>query len=287
MTAARQSVFETLLLAYAKRFPLRRGKLRLVNSLWRLAAGGGDTRRLAQLKYGGFRLPCDVSEMLQRQFYFFGTYFVEEHILACWQAAAKEAGVVCDVGANAGIYSLSALAAAPTATVHAFEPTSEIAGRLREAANLNSLGRLYIHETAVSNENGYATLVRCRGDQGYNDGMNFIGSANTIGERVPAITLDTFCERNGIDRIDLLKLDIQGHEHVALGGATGLLRDGRLGTIFTELNWAAGTAACAASETVRILASAGYRFSQPGKQLDWRLAGDWLHALNDVVARRP
>ena len=68
-------------------------------------------------------MPCDLGEMLQRQFYFFGTYFLEEDILRCWEAAAKGAKVVLDVGANAGIYSLAALAAQPDVTVYAFEPT--------------------------------------------------------------------------------------------------------------------------------------------------------------------
>ena len=70
---------------------------------------------MATLKHGGFKMSCDLSEMLQRQFYFFGTYFLEEDILSCWETAAKGAKVVLDVGANAGIYSLAALAVQPDA----------------------------------------------------------------------------------------------------------------------------------------------------------------------------
>jgi hypothetical protein len=35
-------------------------------------------------------MPCDVSEMPQRQFYYFGTYLMEEEIINCWQSAAIE-----------------------------------------------------------------------------------------------------------------------------------------------------------------------------------------------------
>ena len=94
-------------------------------------------------------MSCDLNEMLQRQFYFFGTYFLEEDILRCWASAAKGAKVVLDVGANAGIYSLAALAVQPDAFVHAFEPTPEIAARLRATAKLNQLDNLYVHEAAV------------------------------------------------------------------------------------------------------------------------------------------
>jgi FkbM family methyltransferase len=226
--------------------------------------------------------------MLQRQLYFFGTYFVEEHIIKCWRDAARRARMVFDVGANAGIYSLAALAAQPTLAVHAFEPTPEIAARLRRTAVLNGLQNLEVHEVAVSCDTGYVILNRCRGEFGSNEGMNFITatSAALDGERVKAVCLDRFCQERRIDRIDLLKLDIQGHEHSALTGAIGLLESGRLGTIFTELNWANGSAeTCSASESIRLLLRAGYVFAAPKLPLNWREAGDWLRPLNDIVAR--
>ena len=146
--------FENLLILYARRFPIRRGKLRVINSLWRAAVGDPNTHRVATLKHGGFKMPCDLGEMLQRQFYFFGTYFLEEDILRCWQAAAQGAKVVLDVGANAGIYSLAALAIQPDATVHAFEPTPEIAARLPATAKLNGLDHLQVHEMGSSTRMG-------------------------------------------------------------------------------------------------------------------------------------
>lgn len=284
-----QSNFESLLVWYARGFPIRRGKLRVIDSLWRAAARGQSTRRLARLKHGGFQMPCDLSEMLQRQFYFFGTYFLEEHILDCWQHEARGARVVFDVGANAGIFSLAALAVEPDAVVHAFEPTPEIATRLRETATLNRLDRLHVHQVAVSSENGHAVLNRYRGELGTNGGMNYITTAGTDAgaEVVPTVCLDRFCAEHAIDRIDLLKLDIQGHEHQALTGAAQLLNTGRVGTIFTELNWAESTGAtCPATESVRILEKAGYQFSKPCRRLHWRGAGKWMRALSDVVARR-
>ena len=283
------STLESLLVWYARRFPIRRGKLRVINSFWRAAVGNQGTLRLADLVHGGLKMRCDVSEMLQRQFYFFGTYFLAEDHHRCWATAAKGAKVVFDVGANAGIYSLAALAIQPDATVHAFEPTPEIAVRLRETAKLNGLDRLYVHEVAVSSENGSATLKRCRGELGTNEGMNFIAPdlGDSGGERVQTVCLDQFCQHHAIDHVDLLKLDIQGHEHSALKGAEHLIRAGRVGLIFTELNWAKSAGAtCAATESIRLLEQGGYRFSRPGKRLNWQKAGDWLRTLSDVVAYR-
>jgi FkbM family methyltransferase len=197
--------------------------------------------------------------------------------------------VVFDVGANAGIFSLAAIAVQHDATVHAFEPTPEIATRLRETAALNRLDRLHVHQVAVSSENGHATLNRYRGALGTNEGMNFITIAEDHpgAELVPTVCLDGFCVEHAIDRIDLLKLDIQGQEHQALAGATHLLSTGKIGTVFTELNWAGNAGiTCPAIESIHILEKAGYRFSKPGKRLQWQNSGEWMRTLSDVVARR-
>jgi FkbM family methyltransferase len=283
------SVFENVLMMYARRFPLRRGKLRVIDYLWRRGLSGGCNHRVATLKHGEFKMSCDLSEMLQRQVYFFGTYFLEEDLLNCWVNVSKGANVVLDVGANAGIYSLAAIAIQPDVVVHAFEPTPEIAARLRATAKLNHLENLYVHEVAVLGENGHAALNRCRGDLGDNEGMNFVTKdiGNTDVERVKTVSLDQFCRDHSIDHVDLFKLDVQGHEYSALEGAELLIREGRVGTLFMELNWARKAGApCAATKSIRLLRQANYLFSKPGKRLNWEKAGDWLYGLSDIVARR-
>ena len=282
------SLLERTLILYARHFPVRRGKLRVIDTLWRTAAGGQGTDRTAHLKFGQFMMPCDLSETLQRQFYFFGTYFLEDEIVRVWQTLAKGAGVVFDIGANAGIYSLAALAVEPRAVVHAFEPTPEIAQRLRKTAAMNALSSLQVHELAISDEGGRAILTRWRGDDGANEGMNYLGAPENAALeqlKVNTVRLDDFCESNRIGRIDLLKLDIQGHEHAALLGAETLIRSGRIGKVLMELNWGTGRPGdCAASLSVKLLEDAGYRFAAPRSPLSWRAAGDWMRSLSDVVA---
>jgi FkbM family methyltransferase len=208
MKSSTVTLLERSLVAYARTSPLRRGKLRLIECLWRTAAGSGDTRRVADLKYGGMKIPCNLAGALQRQLYFFGTYFVEEQMLNCWIADAKGASVIFDIGANFGIYSLAALASQPKAIVHAFEPTSEIANNLRQTAILNDLeSKLFVHEVAISHRNGQGRLHRLSG-AGTNEGMNYIceSTEDVAGERVPTISLDEFCRQRKITNIDLLRL---------------------------------------------------------------------------------
>ena len=280
---------ERLLVAYARRFPLRRGKFRAVNALWPLVAGD-DPMRMAEINYGGLRLPCDLREALQRQYYFFGTYLLEEPLLDAWRGFAREADVVFDVGANAGIYSLAALDAQAGAEVHAFEPTPEIAAGLRHTAELNRLERLVVHEVAVSNYDGQAILRRCGEQEGGNEGMNFIvrdRDDEPGAERTEVVRLDTVCAKRGVERIDLMKLDVQGCEGEALEGAAGLLAAGRIGVVFMELNYAPERGeACPATSAVKRLQAAGFEFAAPGQAPQWAPAGDWLHGCSDVICRQ-
>lgn len=281
------SVLERLLRAYARYFPLRKGKLRIINSLWSAAVGDRDTVRMAALKYGGFKIPCDLRDDLQRQLYFFGTYFVEETPLSVWQGRAHGCKVIFDVGANLGIYSLAALASEANATVHAFEPTPEIADQLRKVAELNGL-RLRVYEMAVSSKTGHAKLNRYRGDLGTNSGMNFVFGNADPGDpnRVSTVRLDDFCLEKDILRIDLLKVDVQGHEYEVFQGAKNLLDRGVIRQIFFELDWRSNSqGGCVARQSVSLLEAAGYEFSAISERPTWRAAGDWMRPLGDINAR--
>ena len=284
---AETGLLEHWLMHYARRFPIRRGKLRVIDALWRFAARDRGQSRIARLAHGGFRMQCNLDLMVQRQYYFFGTYFLEQEHLRCWEQQARSANVVFDIGANAGIYSLSALSANRSAQVHAFEPTPELATHIRDTAALNALSNLHVHEVAIARAAGRACLWRCSGESGTNEGMNFITTNRKgSGEEVPTISIDRFCAEHAIDRVDLMKIDIQGNEPEALAGAQAMLGEQRIGTIFIELNWESGVDDSPAARTVAMLDGAGYRFARPGPTLEWRAAGDWLRAESDVVAAR-
>ena len=52
---------------------------------------------------------------------------------------------------------------------------------------------------------------------------------------VPTTTLDDFCSRHAIDRVNVLKMDIQGGELMALQGASGMLESKAVDLIYTEV----------------------------------------------------
>ncbi len=281
------SIMEKLLWFYARWFPVSKGKYSLVQRFGRGDVARGDFIRQSQLIYGNYTMECDLRKMMQRQFYFFGTYFLEERMLSSWCDQAKNASVVFDIGANAGIYSLAAAASNPAALIHAFEPTPDIAEHLEGTLARNKLtDRVSLHRCAVAKMTGTAHLNYFSGD-GDNEGMNFVTTEarNSQSLAVETGCLDEFCARQGILMVDLAKIDVQGNEPEVLGGAEGLIRRGALRTIFFELNWDHDELEkCSAVKAVGILSDAGYRFADPNAKLRFREAGSWLNGLSDVVA---
>ncbi len=280
------SPMERLLRAYARYAPINLGKYRLVNALWRKFAGDNHQRD-AKLLYGNFRIECDLDELIQRQLHFFGTYFLERESLDVWQSMSRTSETIFDIGANAGIYSLASLAANPKAVVHAFEPTPEIAGRLRRTKERNNLASLVIAEVALSDHEGHGRLVRYDGGGG-NGGMNYIVSPTDGDQRelVTMTSLDVYCRLNQLEQIDLVKIDVQGLEPQVIRGASGLLREGRIGTIFMELNWAPPGQECAAEAAVKLLSDFGFHFAAIGHSPEWRKPGPWLRSHADIMACR-
>lgn len=134
--------------------------------------------------------------------------------------------VLVDVGANVGGFTL--MLADRLQMAFLFEPNLEAAQRARFNLNLNQL-EFAVHSLAVSDHVG-EILFEDRGR--VNSNNQVIADAATAKvpvKRVPAITLDKFVEthRQEIPRIDLLKIDVEGHENAVLRGARKTLLEVR------------------------------------------------------------
>lgn len=161
---------------------------------------------------------------------------------------------VFDVGANTGVYAMATLAVAPGACVHAFEPVAHIARAL--AANLasNDLSeQVHLNACAVSDRPGTVDM-HVPDETWGNATMSRAGFRGLRGhvEQVHAVTLDAYVAEHGVPRIDLLKIDVEGHEDAVLRGARRVLdkhRPAVLCECLPELN---------ADAVNRILLEAGY-----------------------------
>jgi FkbM family methyltransferase len=151
----------------------------------------------------------------------------------------SSAKVIFDVGANFGDWSLAAAETWPAATIHAFEPAEAVFERLSEA----TAGRnVRCVQAALSDEAGVATLHAVAGHPGlsslYNRDLDAHDLVMTAAEQVSLLTLDSYCASNDIDRIDFLKIDVEGHDLSVLRGAQQMLTAGKINEIQFEFGGA-------------------------------------------------
>ena len=266
---ALQTLAHNALRGYVRSFPVQKGKQRVVTALWK-PLSFGQYQLQSALKYQNLRVHCDLTRLIQRQLYFWGSY--EDELLQEWMQRAHESFTIFDVGANIGIYSLTAAAAHPHAEIHAFEPTPELVHALTGNVQLNGLHNVIINRTAVGGADGSGALHRCEGSDSSNEGMNFVtpeeatASTNETNadhtaqnDTVQVVSLDSYCRAHNISFIDLMKVDVEGGEYDVLAGAQTMLSEKAIGCIFIELaEWAANRSGHSVRDVVRLLTQAGY-----------------------------
>jgi FkbM family methyltransferase len=157
----------------------------------------------------------------------------------------KPGMTVFDVGASHGFYTLLFAKRAGPPLVHAFEPEEGNYARLRANLELNGFQGVHASQLAVVEEPGEVELnVYPPELYGWHTlgqpAMEVEGKPVTpLGRRrVQGVTLDDYCADQGIERIDLLKLDVEGAELEALRGASRLLREKRIGCLLFEVSQA-------------------------------------------------
>jgi FkbM family methyltransferase len=142
-------------------------------------------------------------------------------------------GMTClDVGANFGAITIPlARRAGPSGRVYAFEPVPHLFDRLRRNVEKNSYTDIVrAHRIALSDRTG--EVVMRMAEPGFpNQGMGSIVHAPlaqvAVEKSIATTTLDEFVRSERLDRIDFIKVDIQGAEPLFLRGGEAALTEFR------------------------------------------------------------
>ncbi|MDB5572455.1 MAG: FkbM family methyltransferase [Hyphomicrobiales bacterium] len=122
-----------------------------------------------------------------------------------------------DVGANIGGYALFVAAhAGPRARVLAVEPQPEIFERLVYNIRQNPFATVKAIDCALADEDGEITLFLPRHNRGESSMRIVHAESDGTRIRVPARTMLSVVEAEGYERIDALKLDVEGAEDLIL-----------------------------------------------------------------------
>lgn len=148
-----------------------------------------------------------------------GDWFEQE--IEFWRSQIQPGMTVIDVGANIGVYSFSAaLRVGAEGMVLAIEPFSGCIRCLKETCRINQISSVKICAGAASDRDGTARLS-----------LSEISELNQVAdetdpfmktgsfEEVPCFTLDSLSDRENLQRLDFLKIDVEGHEMSVLAGS--------------------------------------------------------------------
>jgi FkbM family methyltransferase len=189
----------------------------------------GDHRALTRMRSGQLIYVDTRSVDIASHLLFGGRW--EHHYAAAFERLLRPGDVVLDIGANHGVYALlAATRIAPNGHVYAFEASRHFCDLMRASISVNGLTRLVtVEHRAVADRAFETTLaadVHMSGaghlvaeDQFAPDATS---SPRTRMEKVTCIALDDYFV-DAAQRVDVIKMDIEGAEGLALKGMARLV----------------------------------------------------------------
>lgn len=163
-----------------------------------------------------------IEDWIQQNLYFLGEYenteltFVKNHL--------KKGDYVIDIGANIGLYALfCSKYVGQEGKVYAFEALPKNFNLFQKNVALNSVKNVQLENLAIFNTQG--TLEIFTNTEEANQGMAS-SYMKDFSEKIsiPALTLDAYVEEHKIEKIDFIKMDIEGGEFPALQGMRNTLQ---------------------------------------------------------------
>lgn len=172
---------------------------------------------------GDLRFQCRLGEHMGNQIYWRGTYSWSQ--LRVLDTILTSEMTFVDVGANHGEFTVFAAKRLTSGHVYAFEPMTEMFGRLDRNVQANHFANVTTVPLGVWDEATTHTIYTS--PDAFDDGMVneglgtlFPHAARTEPvETITTTTLDDFVDANDIARVDVVKIDIEGAELRALRGA--------------------------------------------------------------------
>ena len=181
-----------------------------------------DKPKVIHSKINGYDLLVLANEDVGRLIHYVNSY--EQAETRYLLNVIRKDSVCLDVGANVGYFTMLMAKIASSGCVHAFEPMALNSSLLKSSVALNQFANVKVNQFAVGDMVGETSFTESA-DGAYSS-MEDTGrkpSARKI--TVPVLTLDGYIDDNNIDRVDVIKVDVEGAEGLVIAGASRLLTD--------------------------------------------------------------
>jgi FkbM family methyltransferase len=219
--------------------------------------------RFRPVTVGGVVVTMDVTEFTCHRLYFHGETY-EPATITCLVEHLRPGQTFVDVGANHGYFTVvAARLVGPTGRVFAFEPNPPVFEQLSEHVARNRLTNVTTERTALASRDGALELFvsACAGNSGLSSitpGSHAFTSGSLDRDsrvQVRATTFDRWRQERGLDRIDLMKIDVEGAETLVLQGMTETLASAPPARIICESH---GLGETGEDHARRLLLAQGY-----------------------------
>lgn len=156
------------------------------------------------------------------EFLFFGHTY-ETGTIDLLKKILRHDDVVFDIGANIGWYTVNMVRCIPNGICHSFEPMPPTMRRLKHNCSLNQVDdHVIFNELALGETSGEVTLYSFDALGHGHNSLSTRGRSDYTTWTVPLVTLDTYVTERNVDRVDLVKMDVEGAEMGVLAGASRL-----------------------------------------------------------------
>ena len=165
----------------------------------------------------GITYELDLREVIDSSLYFTNTYEVK--IDRLFDKYVKPGSAVVDIGANIGLHTLrSALLTGAEGRVLAIEPSAWAVKKLRRNLELNPslCDQVSVLQCALGDKAERSVTLR------FQSSYLLTGKNEATPEIIDVLTLDSFIENKNLQQVDLVKIDVDGHELHILRGAKNM-----------------------------------------------------------------
>ena len=202
--------------------PLTKIKLVIAKLLYRLLRLLGFSNQ-QYVNRNGIFYELDLSEGIDLHIFLFGNF--QDHIFNHKLYQLPKNAVIFDIGANIGDTTLNFAKLVKQGKVYAFEPTDYAWQKLIRNVSLNPslYHRIIPYKVFIADEtkdnSDLIAYSSWKVDSHDKKSHPYHGGLPMSATNTASITLDDFCTREKISRVDLIKIDTDGHECSVLKGA--------------------------------------------------------------------
>ncbi len=123
--------------------------------------------------------------------------------------------VVIDAGGNIGVTALLLCTLLPAGHVHVFEALPSNALHLRRNIAVNGIANCTVNAVALGDKSGSITM--------HGTGSSSHVATGDAAGSIPMVTLDEYAVRTALDRLDFIKIDVEGFEPAVLDGGRTII----------------------------------------------------------------